>query len=362
VNWFRGLLTLFRRPAPPQEGPPTQDSGQDTGGQTPEGSNTRVGGTWIDRDTQSGTVKSQSTRVIHQPNAANQTGNMIAPAPVRPGNHDDTPETIGPYRVVKLLGEGGMGRVYLVEFGEPNEEGDVQKYALKTLNPVDAGDIEFYERFKREISIGLKLQHPNVCRMVDWGMGDHEAPYLVMELLEGEMLNNVILAAAPIPMVRAKPIVMQILAGLDAIHGTGVVHRDLKPANVFLLMNGQVKLMDFGIARKEGARNLTVTGAALGTPEFVAPEQVLDTKRVDGRADLFNVGLILYQMLTGHLPFESNSIDGTLLRLVKGDQTPITDFRGDLPPEVADWIQKMLSKKPADRFQPAVEAARAITF
>lgn len=373
MNWLRQMLTRlsFRR------SPDAPDSSSGNGGRNDTGriqsSNDtgRIPASVAKSNWQESPQQPISqTQVIGGGNrgaAPAQTGYIqqpqAAPAPVQTCNGDpDVPERIGSYRVVKLIGEGGMGRVYMVEFGEPNEEGDVQRYALKTITPLDATDVEFYERFKREIMIGMKLRHANVCCMVDWGIEENGVPYLVMELLEGEVLSVHVQRSAPFDLERSRNITLQILAGLDAIHGAGVVHRDLKPANVFLTTEGYVKLMDFGIARQEGARSLTVTGAALGTPEFVAPEQVLDTKRVDPRADLFNVGLILYQMLTSHLPFESNSVDGTLLRLVKGDRTPISDFRGDLPDAVADWLEKILSKKPADRFQSAVEAARAINF
>jgi serine/threonine-protein kinase len=268
---------------------------------------------------------------------------------------DDVPQTIGSYRVLKVLGVGAMGRVYLVEFGAP-----VRRYALKTMSPSIATDAESYERFKREISIGLKLAHPNVCRMVDWGIDDTNAPYLVMELMEGEVLKDYQRRRGPLPVAEAGAVVLQILAGLEAIHRAGVIHRDLKPSNVFITQEGIVKVMDFGIARQAGARSLTVTGLGLGTPEFVSPEQLTDTKRADRRTDLFNTGLIFYVLLTGHTPFESDLVEDVLRRLMTNDRTPIRAYRQDLHPDLEDWLDRMLARIPMDRYESAAAAAEAL--
>ncbi|MHB2021137.1 MAG: serine/threonine-protein kinase [Candidatus Xenobia bacterium] len=270
------------------------------------------------------------------------------------------PERIGRYRIRSILGQGGMARVYLAEFDDENPE--PQRYAVKTLITMEDGDSEAYERFKREIQICMKLRHPNVCLMVDWGIEQDKTPYIVMELLEGEVLVDFIARMAPVSVSVAKPIIVQILQGIGAIHAAGVIHRDLKPGNVFLTQEGSVKIMDFGIARKAGLKSLTATGSALGTPEFISPEQVLDTRNVDHRTDLFNVGLIFYELLSGQLPFEAPTVSDMLLRLVRGTLTPISSFRNDLPPGLEEWLSRLLSQDRDKRFQTAKAALDAITW
>jgi serine/threonine-protein kinase len=214
----------------------------------------------------------------------------------------------------------------------------------------------------REIQICIRLQHPNVCRMVDWNIEQDKTAYIVMELLEGEILVDLVNRSAPMSVSASRPIVTQILCGLEAIHSAKVVHRDLKPGNVFLTKDSTVKIMDFGIARKAGLKSLTATGSALGTPEFISPEQVLDTHNVDLRTDLFNVGLIFYEMLSSKLPFEAATVSEMLLRLVRGTLTPISTYRDDLPQALEPWLNKMLAQDREKRFQSAREALDAITF
>ncbi|HEY3998098.1 MAG TPA: protein kinase [Candidatus Xenobia bacterium] len=286
-----------------------------------------------------------------------------APAPPQPLDLN----RIGSYRILRRLGEGGMGKVYLVEFARDDESqdeaGDRQLYALKALTyNEDETDAEHRERFRREILIGLTLNHPNVCRMVDWGFHEDNSPYIVMELLDGIPLSEYIKTTAPLSLAESRRLVMQLLRGLGAIHAVGVVHRDLKPQNIFLTTDGVVKIMDFGIARKVGQKNITTTGTALGTPSFISPEQLLDTKRVDHRTDIFNVGLIFYQMLTKRLPFEGSTLSATVKKILQGHVTPITYYRDDLPPETEQWLARLMMKNREARFQSAREALEAIRF
>ncbi|MHB2016128.1 MAG: serine/threonine-protein kinase [Candidatus Xenobia bacterium] len=148
------------------------------------------------------------------------------------------------------------------------------------------------------------------------------------------------------------------MAGLAAIHAAGIVHRDLKPGNVFLHRDGTVKIMDLGLARQSGFRTITVRGVPLGTPEYVAPEQIRDSRRADARSDLFNVGLIMYEMLTRHSPFEAEYVEDVMVRVLQNRASPITDFRQDLTPELMAWIDTLLAHRPADRF-PSAESALA---
>jgi serine/threonine-protein kinase len=183
-----------------------------------------------------------------------------------------------------------------------------------------------------------------------------------MELLQGEVLADTIERDAPMAVDRARPVISQILQGLEVIHQAGVIHRDLKPGNVFLTDAGVVKIMDFGIARKVGLKSLTKTGSALGTPEFISPEQVLDTHQVDERTDLFNVGLMLYEMLTSTLPFRSDTLGEMLRRIVQGVAVPVTRWRHDLGDPLVRWMSHMLARNREDRYASAHDALDAIDW
>ncbi len=262
-------------------------------------------------------------------------------------------DRVGGYEVLRTLGEGGMGRVFLVR----KNGNDGGEFALKTISP-DPADTATLERFRREIEIGRAINHPNVCRMLDWGE-QGRIHFMVMEYLDGQVLADYIADSAPIDVERTRLLLRQLLGGLSAIHGAGAVHRDLKPGNIVLIDGGEtLKIMDFGISRIAGGHSLTRTGSALGTPNFIAPEQVMDSKRVDHRADLFCVGLIAYNLLTGRLPFEAPRMQLMLQRLVANDLTPIEEFRQDLPAELTAWVRKLLANEVEARY-PNADAALA---
>lgn len=269
------------------------------------------------------------------------------------------PPHFGHYRVIRLLGEGGMARVYQVEF---EDEETRHQYALKTLLHHDVEDRDAHDRFVREIQICIKLHHPNICRLVDWDIDDDGIPFIVMEMLEGELLLDRINRLAPMPVAMMKPLVVQILQGLEAMHALGIVHRDLKPANIFVTTEGLVKVMDFGISRQSGMRSITDTNSTLGTPDFISPEQILDTHHVDHRTDLFNVGLIAYAMLAARLPMDTDSVRETLQQLLKGQLHPISRYRSDLPQALEPWLGRLLAQDRTLRFATAREAIDAIAF
>ncbi|MHB2019157.1 MAG: serine/threonine protein kinase, partial [Candidatus Xenobia bacterium] len=235
-------------------------------------------------------------------------------------------QRFGPYRIVQVIGEGGMAQVYRAVHEETGAE-----HALKVVKELD--DEEALARFRREILICASLQHPNICRMLDWGV-ENGAPYIAMELLEGQVLYQYLAKEAPLELEQARPIIEQVLLGLEAIHAARVVHRDLKPGNVFLTSDNTVKIMDFGLANMVGTANLTQSGVSIGTMDFISPEQALDTSKVDHRTDLFNVGLLLYHMLSAHHAFQAPSPSEVLMRLVRGQWHPITYYRADVPPPV----------------------------
>ncbi|MHB2019645.1 MAG: serine/threonine-protein kinase [Candidatus Xenobia bacterium] len=258
-------------------------------------------------------------------------------------------DDIAGYKLLRLLGAGGMGRVYLVAGADGTE------YALKTIVP-EPDDVASVQRFVREIEIGRLISHPNVCRLIASGIHG-TMQYMVMEYLNGQMLSDCIGEKAPMPAEETTDLMRQLLGGLGAIHQAGAVHRDLKPGNIVLVENGRtLKIMDFGISRITSGPSMTRTGSALGTPNFIAPEQVLDSKRVDRRADLFCVGLIAYNMLSGHLPFEAPRVQLMLTRLVGNDYTPLQTYRTDLPEALVSWVHRLMAHDVEARY-PTAEAA-----
>src|SRR5438046_3041090 len=219
-------------------------------------------------------------------------------------------DRIGPYRIVRKLGEGGMGVVYAAE-----DERLRREVAIKTIR--EAGDSSARERFMREARAAASLSHPNVCQLFD--IGDAEGtPFLVMELLDGESLAERLVRGA-LPLAEAIRIALAVLTALDALHSRGFVHRDLKPSNVFLTGYG-VKLLDFGLARElptaklssddptmqQGRSPVTLSGMIVGTPRYMSPEQILGGV-VDGRTDLFSVAVLLYEMIAGSPPFKDDT-------------------------------------------------------
>ncbi len=304
-------------------------------GGTPDDDATREGGTLASDSTAQGDGTLSDTQ---------QTSGALAGSPLKPG------EMLGGFEVIRQLAEGGMGRVFLAQ-----RSGDPALYALKTLTLSSGSDGSQVERFKREIAVGQAISHPNVCRVLTSGaMG--ALHYLVMEYLDGQTLKECIEQNAPLSTDVTSFILRQILLGLEAIHAIGAVHRDLKPSNVMLLESGTVKIMDLGISRSAMGPTVTRTGAALGTPDFIAPEQLQDAKRVDHRADLFCVGLIGYQMLSGKLPYDAPRMSMRMMRLIKGDQTPLSDYRPDVAPPMLEWLGLLLRHAPEERFMSAYEA------
>jgi serine/threonine-protein kinase len=258
-------------------------------------------------------------------------------------------DMIGAYQVIRLLAAGGMGQVYLAQR-------DGSQFAVKTVTLGPGQDAaQVVDRFKREIAVGEAIQHVNVCRLLDAGVSG-ERHFLVMEYLQGETLADCIGREAPLATDATQGILHYVLRGLEAIHRLQVVHRDLKPANVMLVMDGSVKIMDLGISQAAMGPSLTRTGSSLGTPLFIAPEQVADAKRVDHRADLFCAGLIAYQMLSGHLPYDAPRLSLRMHRLTKGDQTSIAEHRPDLPVVWVEWLARMIRHERDERFGSAAEA------
>src|SRR6185369_10317970 len=260
-------------------------------------------------------------------------------------------QTIGRYRVVEQIGRGGMGTVY-----KAIDETLDRRVALKLLN-ADLIDQDAVERFRREAMMLAKLNHGRIGAIHELTRDGHDFP-MVMEYLGGETFEKLI-ERGPLAVPRAISLISQVLDALEYAHGVGVIHRDLKPANLMLSPSGEVKVMDFGIARVQGSEHLTTNGYMVGTPAYMAPEQVRG-EEVDPRMDLYAVAVVLYRMLTHHLPFHGDTAIAMIHSQLNNPPTPPQQFRADLPEWLVAAIERGLAKKPADRFQTAREFRAAL--
>jgi serine/threonine-protein kinase len=261
-------------------------------------------------------------------------------------------QTIGKYRVVEQIGRGGMGTVY-----KAIDETLDRRVALKLLN-ADLIDQDAVERFRREAMMLAKLNHGRIGAIHELTRGEGHDLLMVMEYLEGETFEKLI-ERGPMPVSRAISLCSQVLDALEYAHGAGVIHRDLKPANLMLSPSGEVKVMDFGIARVQGSEHLTTNGYMVGTPAYMAPEQVRG-EEVDPRMDLYSIAVVLYRMLTHHLPFHGDTAIAMIHSQLNNPPTPPQQFRADLPEWLVGVLDRGLAKKPADRFQTAREFRTAL--
>jgi eukaryotic-like serine/threonine-protein kinase len=258
--------------------------------------------------------------------------------------------TVGKYRILDRLGRGGMGTVYRAV--DETLDRDV---AIKVLNP-DLGDPEVLKRFRAEAVALARLNHAGIATIYE--LTRHEDDLLmVMEFVRGETLQGLSERLGPLAPPQASHLCVQILEALGHAHRAGVVHRDLKPANIMVTAEGLVKVMDFGIARVLGTEHFTHAGYMMGTPAYMAPEQVLGTE-VDGRADLYAVGVVFYRLLTRELPFTAETAIAMVQKQIGDMPTPIGTFRPDLPAWCGLVIGRALAKRPEDRYQSA-EAFKA---
>ncbi|HEX6136443.1 MAG TPA: serine/threonine-protein kinase, partial [Casimicrobiaceae bacterium] len=261
---------------------------------------------------------------------------------------------LGKYEVRRELGRGAMGVVY--EGYDPLIK---RRVALKTIRPDQlegAQTADAIARFRREAQAAGRLNHPNIVAIHDFDEDDGTW-FIAMEFVEGRELKECFAADERFKASDIERIMTQILAALDYSHRQGVVHRDVKPANVFLLADGSAKVADFGIAHIESS-NLTQVGTVVGTPNYMSPEQIMGLP-VDGRADLFSAGVILYQFLTGERPF-AGSTTTTMQKVLKEDPLPPSTLNVRLPPAIDAVVRKALAKRPDDRFQTAQEFSLAL--
>jgi len=267
-----------------------------------------------------------------------------------------TGQTIGHYVVLDELGHGGMGVVYRARDTRLG-----RLAALKVLRPDSPGGADATRRLLREAQTASSLNHPNILTIYDVG-SDEGVDYIAMELVEGGTLADA-LASGPLPAERALRLAAQVADALAVAHAASIVHRDLKPSNIMMPAADRVKVVDFGLAKVSGAAAsasatttpLTATGAIVGTAPYMSPEQATG-RAVDARSDLFSLGSILYEMLSGRMPFRGDSAVGTLAAILKDTPPPIPGLR----PAVAKLVDRCLRKDPADRFQSAAELTAAI--
>ena len=254
------------------------------------------------------------------------------------------------YEILKLLGEGGMGAVYKAR----DQEVD-RLVALKVIRPELAGHSTVLQRFKQELILARTVTHRNVIRIYDLGVAEG-CRFITMEFIEGRDLSSALEEGKLEPDAAVK-ILRQVCAALEAAHQEGVVHRDLKPQNIMLEASGRVVVMDFGLARSMEETGLTQAGAIMGTPAYMSPEQAKGIP-ADERSDIFALGIILYQMLTGVVPFKAETALASLLLRTQGPPTPPMKLDPAIPQALNDIVLKALATDPANRYQNAVDLGK----
>jgi serine/threonine protein kinase len=265
------------------------------------------------------------------------------------------------YKIVGVVGLGGMAIVYKARQLRPK-----RLVAVKVIDRSLAGHGEVVARFRQEQTLSARLRHPNLVKVHHAGRAAC-GPYLVMEFVEGDNLEQLVRRCGPLPVAEACEIIRQAALGLLHLHEHGLVHRDVKPANLMLTPSGQVKVLDLGLARDlhepgEGER-ITSHGQFLGTLDYMAPEQCLDSHSVDNRTDIYGLGCTLYELLAGQPPFAGAGYDSAFLKMkahVEAPLPPIHERRPDVPEQLAIALERMVAKDRAGRFASLADVVRAV--
>ncbi|HWS90823.1 MAG TPA: protein kinase [Pyrinomonadaceae bacterium] len=286
----------------------------------------------------------------------------------RAGNEDRLVGQVlaGKYRIDDKIDEGGMGCVYrathvLME----------KVVAVKVLHPALAADDKIVARFTREAKAASRISHPHAINVTDFGESDNGVVYLVMEYLRGRTLKDVVRTGGPMTLERTAEIVRQVAGALEAAHNEGVVHRDLKSDNIMLeeATGGDwAKVLDFGIAKiqqtersvHETDPGLTAPNLIIGTPQYMSPEQCSQASDIDARSDIYSFGVIVYEMLAGHVPFSGDSPTAIMMKHIQEPPPSVLEDRPDLPEEVGRVVARALAKRPEERFQKATELSAAL--
>jgi serine/threonine-protein kinase len=268
---------------------------------------------------------------------------------------DNHPEKIGRYQILERVGRGGMG--VLLRGVDPVLDREV---AIKLMLLDFSEDAEqMRPRFYREARAAAKLQHPNIVTVFEFAE-DGNTPYIVMEFLRGQSLQARMSSALPLSLEEKLHVIAQLCNALNYAHEQGVVHRDIKPANIFLLPDGSVKLLDFGVA-KLATSTLTRQGDVLGSASYMSPEQV-SGGAVDGRSDIFSTGVVLYELLANRKPFHADTLTAQVVKLLREDPPSLDEVAPGLPPHLVGTVRKALTKEPNARFQTAAELAKELQW
>lgn len=265
---------------------------------------------------------------------------------------------LGPYRILRRLGEGGMGKVYLAE-----HRTDRRRVAIKVLPPQKAlEDEQVLRRFLREMELSKRVDHPNVARTIEVGQ-EAGAHFMVMEFVPGDSLYNLVRGSrggsGPMRVADAARYFLKVLDGLEAAHEAGLVHRDIKPSNLMITPDGDAKILDLGLARATGEESpLTHPNAVIGTLDYASPEQLSDASRADRRSDLYSLGCTIYFALAGRPPFEGGDIVNKIFRQRMEEAVPVEQLARGVPQAFGAILRKLMAKDPAERYQDCGEVRR----
>ncbi|MGH7434366.1 MAG: serine/threonine-protein kinase, partial [Polyangiaceae bacterium] len=266
----------------------------------------------------------------------------------------------GKYRVDRVLGAGGMGIVVAATHVHLNT-----RVALKFLLPAAMGSPQIIERFGREARAAVQIQSEHVARVTDVGSLPTGSPYMVMEYLEGNDLAETIERGGAMPVPQAVGYVLQACEAIAEAHSLGIIHRDLKPANLYLARrpgrDPMIKVLDFGISKtKDAGAGLTQTSSVMGSPYYMAPEQMMSSKDVDVRSDIWALGIILYELLAGKAPFQGDTMAAVVFQVTQRDAAPLREVRPDVPEGLAAVVERCLRRDPSQRFENVARFAAAL--
>src|SRR3954449_8852840 len=259
----------------------------------------------------------------------------------------------GRYRLIELLGQGGMATIYRARDNQLDRD-----VAVKLLRPEYGRDPDFGTRFRQEARAAGSLNHPNIVAVYDYGQ-DEAGPFIVMELIDGEDLSSVIRRTGALPPRQAARLTAEIARALGAAHARGIVHRDVKPGNVLLSRDGRVKVTDFGIARAVAEAQMTLPGTTLGSVHYFSPEQARGDQ-ASPSSDIYSLGIVLFELLTGHRPWEADSAAAVAMARLAGPAPDPTARRSGIPSDLVAIDRKALATEPADRWSSASSMAAAL--
>ncbi|HVL91341.1 MAG TPA: Stk1 family PASTA domain-containing Ser/Thr kinase [Actinomycetota bacterium] len=260
----------------------------------------------------------------------------------------------GRYEITALIASGGMAEVF-----DARDSVLDRRVAVKILHATYGNDAEFVERFRREAMAAGRLSHPNIVQVYDWGRNEDGASYMVMERITGKTVREILIEKGALPVATAARLIEQVCRALDAARREGIVHRDIKPENILVTAEGQAKVADFGVARALAESRATQAGVVIGTASYLAPEQV-EGKAGDHRSDIYSLGTVLYEMMTGEAPFRGDNPVVVAYRRVAEDVPALRSIRRDAPAALEQVVARATARNPDDRFQTSAEMAAAL--